>query len=414
MGAEQRACSWDSEPHPRYNSWTIAHGLEAALAGVVRPLSADLIGRMLDLFAHGIAGGLGAGDAIELAGPPGANLFGVFGGRWAMNLAWRSAYCAALSNDRMLASRDDTAAPDESPATIASNHTRTRPVAAVSAQPWAQAVSDAHDQQAVATAWRRDMLTRDLVPVGDAELLDLIERTIRLCADLLVTHGHVIAMGDACQARLLAFIGGLRPGQGPGVAEVLATLFEQSDDGGPGTIDPAVADQGSPPPLLPDTISANAAVTDDHNPAGSADRTQHRRSALEAQIIGRLSQKDGARFRLLLTEAYELGRARELSRLNWVIVGRALRPPLLEFGGRMQRLGLIAERDDVFFLRWTEVQAATRDELHADLAQQAITERKGEYAHLQPLRLPETFSLPTSSIAQPSAGDSPSTPRREP
>jgi hypothetical protein len=413
MGAEQRACSWDSEPHPRYNSWTIAHGLEAALAGVVRPLSADLIGRMLDLFAHGIAGGLGAGDAIELAGPPGANLFGVFGGRWAMNLAWRSAYCAALSNDRMLASRDDTAAPDESPATIASNHTRTRPVAAVSAQPWAQTVNDARDQQAIAIAWRRDMLTRDPVPVGDSELLDLIEQTIRLCADLLITHGRVIAMGAACRARLLAFIDNRLPGHDPGFAAELTSFFEQSDDPGPGVIDPAVAGRGEPPPL-PDTVSASEAARDDRDPAGSADRTQHRHSALEAQIIVRLSPKDGARFRLLLTEAYELGRARELSRLNWVIAGRALRPPLLEFGGRMQRLGLIAERDDVFFLRWTEVQAATRDELHADLAQQAIAERKGEYAHLQPLRLPETFSLPTSSIAQPSAGDSPSTPRREP
>jgi hypothetical protein len=410
MDAVQHGCSWDSEPHPRYNRWTTIHGLAAALPGVMRPLSADLIGHVLDLFARGIAGSLDAGDAFELAEPPAANLFGVFGGRWAMNLAWKSAYCAALPNDRTSASSDDAVSPRESPATDVSAHASTRQVEAAPAQPWTRAVSDARDQQAIATAWQRAMLVRDLVPVSDSELLDLIERTIRLCADLLITHGRVVAVGDACRARLLAFIDRLPPGQGRGFAEEMATFVAQSDDHGPGAIDPAVADQGEPPPPMPDAMSDGAAATDDHDPASTADLGLQERLALEEQIIGPLSPQDGARLRLLVTEAQELRRARALSRLNWVIAGRALRPPLLEFGGRMQRLGLIAERNDVFFLRWAEVQAATRDELPADLAQQAIVARNAEYAHLQFLRLPETFSLPVSLI-----GDgTPSTPRREP
>ncbi|MGE5596890.1 MAG: hypothetical protein ACM3S1_12765, partial [Hyphomicrobiales bacterium] len=91
--APARVCSWDTDPNPEYNFYTTGN-VEEIVPGVSVPFTATFFQEMdyrgvLELHQRGQVE-----DLMHAFPPPQANFIGVFGGRFALNLAWANALIA--------------------------------------------------------------------------------------------------------------------------------------------------------------------------------------------------------------------------------------------------------------------------------------------------------------------------------
>jgi phosphohistidine swiveling domain-containing protein len=457
MATQQKVCSWDYDPHPIYNLWTTGNVSEV-LPGVIRPLSADLIGRYMHLYAKAILENIGVQDIVQLAEPPTANVFAFFGGRWAVNVAWLNAYFASFSPDQQAEILEQFMSGDNLRSQKAADRERALQAQAAQQQLWAGSIAQAKREAEVAANWQREMQRRDLASLSHTELIGLIDQTIELCGDLFVTHSYTTTAGGAFNAQLKAFLDEKLPGHDPewetrltsalgdvvsaepvqaiwrlaqrarelpSVARALTSdeiatlrryLEAPPDDDwrtfaaeytafidrygfrGQNEVDPAVPDWGEDPAFVLSALRVDVLAPPERDPARAAREAEAARESLEREIEGRLAPEDRARFRELLSPTQEYVRAREQSKANWARACRALRPPLIEIGRRFTSRGLIGSPDDLFFLRWAEVQEGVANILTPERARAAVAERRAEYERLQGFKTPEMFSLPVELI----------------
>lgn len=457
MATQQKVCSWDYDPHPIYNLWTTGNVSEV-LPGVIRPLSADLIGRYMHLYAKAILENIGVQDIVQLAEPPTANVFAFFGGRWAVNVAWLNAYFASFSPDQQAEILEQFMSGDNLRSQKAADRERALQAQAAQQQLWASSIAQAKREAEVAANWQREMQRRDLASLSHTELIGLIDQTIELCGDLFVTHSYTTTAGGAFNAQLKAFLDEKLPGHDPEwetrltsalgdvvsaepvqaiwrlaqrarelpsvaralMSDEIATLrryLEAPPDDdwrafiaeytafidrygfrGQNEVDPAVPDWGEDPAFVLSALRVDVLAPPERDPAWAAREAEAARESLEREIERRLAPEDRARFRELLGPTQEYVRAREQSKANWARASRALRPPLIEIGRRFTSRGLIGSPDDLFFLRWVEVQEGVANTLTPERARAAVAERRAEYERLQGFKTPEMFSLPVELI----------------
>lgn len=124
------------------------------------------------------------------------------------------------------------------------------------------------------------------------------------------------------------------------------------------------------------------------------------RGRLERRIFAKIPRKELPDFKKQLALTQMLAREREGVKATWARACRNYRPLVLELGRRLAERGVIAERDDVWFLRWSEAQQAGRGELKAAAAKKAISVRQAEYERLQGFTMPDgVFTWPAGLVA---------------
>jgi len=97
MATEQRfATEWDTAPNPVYDVWTSVNGSEV-VPGVISPLMATTFNRVDYSGLRRLMATYAGGDAVNLVEPPGANFFGIFAGRLALNNGFSVAAVSVLN-----------------------------------------------------------------------------------------------------------------------------------------------------------------------------------------------------------------------------------------------------------------------------------------------------------------------------
>src|SRR5439155_14200312 len=129
-------------------------------------------------------------------------------------------------------------------------------------------------------------------------------------------------------------------------------------------------------------VKAQLDLPADRHPRRLEQQAAARREQIEAQVVRDLPAEHLEEFRGLLRGAQTFTRLREYSKATWVRHHRIWRRPLLALGDQLVTRGLLAERDDLFWLLDTELDAAVRGELDAATTRTAIAARKVEAERL--------------------------------
>ncbi|HJP41572.1 MAG TPA: PEP-utilizing enzyme [Dehalococcoidia bacterium] len=447
--------SWDTLAHPSYNIWGTGN-VEEVLPGISRPLPCDISAAFMYLYAKGLLDIANAHDLVDLAELPRGNVFGFFGGRWAVNIAWLGAYAAVYSPDQESDWLTQFVRGDEeaTKSGVADNVERARRTRRVVERTWERSVERADKERVVAARARRAMLRRNLSRDSEAQLLGRVDKNVDLTARIFIRHSQSSIGGGEYVAQLGGFLDKELPGhpeewtttltsalQGVLSAEPIREIWKLSrlarrlrtvaadfraDDvstlaaklsdpptkqweefaaaygkfidewgfRGQKETDPSVPDWREDPSFVLGALKADVDLPARKDPSKREERAAMAREKLEKKIITQLPRRRRAEFRKLLKDSQVLVKARELTKANWAETCRAFRPPLLELGTRFAERGLIAERDDIFFLRLDEVREAVAGDLGSRAAKGRITSRKAEYEALHEYGIPVTFSLP--------------------
>lgn len=448
--------SWDSAPHPSANYWGTGN-VEEVVPGVTRPLAADLIMAETYAWAAGMVDAIGIRDQIDLAPLPAGNIFGFFGGRCAVNIAWLGTVVATYQPEQqsqMLAQylRGD----DEGMKSgVAENVARAKKTRTRVERLWRLAPERAEKEVAVSERARAKSLDqRRLARESEAQLLARVDATVALCGRLFVRHsqttmgggehlgllgnfldraipGHppewsttlTSALGDVSSAEPVHAIWELaqtarrqkrvaddirslsetelaeRIATPPGPAwEQFASAFRafiaQYGFRGQAELDASVPDWSEDATFVLSAVRTNLSVAAARNPKKREEQAVRARAMLEESIERRLGDEQRAEFRRLLGPTQTLVRARELTKANLARASRAYRPPLLALGRRFAANAIIAAPDDVFFLRLKEIREAVTGKLTARRAKAAVAARRAEHERLQGFELPVVFTLP--------------------
>lgn len=452
-------CSWDSAPHPSYNFWGTGNVSEV-LPGVSRPLITDLIGGYMYVYARGILDSTGVRDLVTLAELPAANVFGFFGGRWAVNFAWLGVYVGSFQPEQQSQMLAQFIQGDEEQlkSGVADNVRRARRTRRRMELLWDRSPATARRQVAVASNARRRALRGRLGGRSDAQLLAAIDHVTALCGRLFITHSYVTVAGGEYTAQLKALLDRLLPDHPAawetgltsalgdvvsaqpvraiwrlaqtarglpaveddfaqlematlkrrlaappnadwrGFAQAFNTFAMRYGFRGQREVDPSLADWGEDPTFVLSAVRAHLATPAEHDPAASEREASAARERLEGEIGGLLAPPDRAEFRELLGKVQRFVRAREQTKESWAQASRAFRPPLLELGRRLTERGVLNAADDLFFLRLAELRALVDGDPAPTDLRERIVDRQREYARLQHFDLPATFTLPTELV----------------
>jgi pyruvate,water dikinase len=163
---------------------------------------------------------------------------------------------------------------------------------------------------------------------------------------------------------------------------------------GQGEIDFAHADWEEAPVFALSAIKTYLDMPEEKNPYTLEEHAAQQREAIQAQITPAIPEAERADYDRWLGNAQRFTRLRESSKAAWLRHVRLIRPPLLELARRFVQRGLIAERDDLFWLTAADVDAAVHGSLTSETARTAVARRKAQAAELEDLELPEVFSVP--------------------
>lgn len=461
MAAESAPiCEWDASPNPLFNLWTIGNSSE-----VVPGISTPFISSTGQYFeyesARMVVDQLGIGDLIPLVEPPRGNWAAVFGGRWALNLAFLGAVIGTWQlggpsgiMEQFITSTDG----HDISAQASGDPERARTVWRRVRRIRGQLPLAVQRDRARVDALRARERGRDLSAMSLPQLWRLILRLRKVCASLLARHLHVsVAAGDYTD-RLNKFLDAALPGHDPALvvaltsalrnvesaapakgawdvarvvarrrplveqvlaltpAEIAARLrypvgpqwkaFAAAFDGfiaqfgfrGMGEVDPAFADWEEEPAFALSSIRVLIDAPAEKNPYSLEERAAAAREAVEARVSAALPRAHHAEYRELLAGAQTFTRLRESSKANWVRGDRTLRRPLLAMGRRLVDGGVLGTEEDIFWLLESDVAAAVRGDLAREQARLAVPRRKAEAARLSDLDLPEVFELPVEPL----------------
>ncbi|MCC6382546.1 MAG: hypothetical protein IT304_08545 [Dehalococcoidia bacterium] len=445
--------SWDTGGHPAYNLWGTGN-VEEVLPGITRPLSADVISTYMEIYARRLVSEAGLGDQVVVATLPEANIFGFFGGRWAVNIAWLGAYVGSYQPEESSDMLGQFMRGGRTASGISENTRRALRTRGKIERLWATALARTPQRAAVAHRARLAALRAALRRESDARLLERVDRTIALTGGLFVDHAYVSIGGAEQLAPLSSLLDRTFPGHPPEWGTVLtsalrdltsaapvaaiwklsraarksaavakaiehepvdvlrerlesppdaawhrfAAAFAEFDESlgfrGQREVDPSVPDWGEDPSFVLSALRATISLPATKDPVRQEERAARERERLEARIERRLSEEDAKRFRVLLDDAQRYVRGRERTKATWAEASRAFRPPLRELGRRLAERDLIAAEEDVFFLRLAELRQAVAGALDGATAKERVRIRREEYERLHALELPVTFELP--------------------
>jgi pyruvate,water dikinase len=428
------------------------------LPGITRPLPADLITEWDYQFTTGMAEQLAVLDLVPTAKPPAMNVLGFVGGRWTLNIAWSLAITATYQvggGSEMLAQFVEG---ENLTSGQAADQTRAAATRRKIMRRWRNAEQEIARQRVKSLRARDSSLKRAYARLPNQELLDLVEANSSLCADLFITH-VIVSVGGA---EFTGLLGGLIDSNikrhpatwittltsaltdvesaEPGKAiwdmsrlvakraplalqmrklapELIAARLAAPPDAewkkfaaayrafihefgfrGQREVDPSTRSWDEAQNFVIGAIRADLDSPASRNPHALERRTSAARRRLETRLESRLPEKARKQYHEYLQLAQSLDRLRESTKANWARSCRNYRPPVMELGRRLAASGVIAEPDDVWYLRLAELREAADGKLAATAARKAITERKGEYERLQDFQLPDVFQLPVELI----------------
>jgi len=466
---ERTACEWDSLPNERFNFWTIGNVSEV-IPGVLRPLTASLYRPMDYLGTTKLAATLDSLDLLPSQEPPIGNFISNFGGRAVLNLAWANAIIGLwqtgegsdlmgqfiTSTDGQNIASGQAADLDRAARTFAKirriwgqlprmveldrarierlrQHERERNLGALTErQLWRHVQSLIRDVDGYAhhlfvsgaageyAQWLGKLLDKEL-PGHDPALIVGLTSALRDVESARPSKGAWdVAQFVLRRKRLAEEVEGMPPHaiaerlreprgtDWKAFAERFAAFIAEFGFRGQREADPSAADWEEEPAFAISAIKAFLRAGKAHDPYRLEGAAAQRREAIERQVREQLPRAARAEFNRLLAGSQRFARLREASKANWVRSLRPLRAPLLELARRFRERGLIADRDDFWYLLDTEVERGTRGDLTVAEAQAAVQRRRAVRERLEQYTLPEVFSTPVTLLplqqAEPAQG----------
>jgi phosphohistidine swiveling domain-containing protein len=455
--APARLCSWDNDPNPAYNFYTTGN-VEEIVPGVATPFVATFFH---DSDAEGIAElhrRFGVEDLMQSFPPPISNFVSVFGGRFALNLAWANAVIATWQigdGSGLMEQFITTDKADVSSGALADRERAARQYVRVHRYFWPRAVRNIDSSSARFEKLRAEQARLDLTKLSDRALWRYLQRLRKQQLMMYATHlGVSGAAGEyaSMTGKLLAaelgdrfnegMVAGLTSGLGevesarPGfelwklgrfvrskpalakqVASMTAAEIDRALENPPGDdwkafarrfqrfiADYGYRGQSEADPSMPSwsedhtfvlsVVKADAAAEEERDPARHAARAQKAREKLQAELAASLRPAARKEFLRLAGRAQKYARNRERSKAAWVRGLRLSRPVLLEMARRCASRGLIAEPGDFWYLTYEEARAIFADGKPEGDYRTRIAARKAEKKKMEGLIPPEVFVAP--------------------
>ncbi|MEM9609757.1 MAG: PEP-utilizing enzyme [Actinomycetota bacterium] len=420
---------WDTLPNPVHDLWTSTNAAEM-VPGVVRPFTTQLLNRCDSLAMRALLEEYPAGPRIEVPAPPTACLFGVFGGRLAINMGFSIAAASLLDPaiaEQMLAryftGRSDTrryvldsSAEEQAQANEVATRQRE------DAPEWlerhverllAERRSEAGERIAAldpAAAWARiqELATETALGPINIHLVvsvaagELHARLAGLLRTAGIDSGHVVGLTSglgevestgpavalwelACSAREHRAVAEVLRDEGLAATQKL--IADPSDEPsrrfaalfaefrvrwgyhGQGEIDPTRLDWSEDPSFPLSQIRSYLALTDEDGPQAQLDATITARRALEDEVRAQLPTELRDGFEATLAAAQHFTRLRELSKAVWVLAARRLRVPYLALARGLVADGLLDQQDDLSYCLLDEVDQLVGGTPIEDLAE---------------------------------------------
>jgi pyruvate,water dikinase len=459
MAKTKLLCTWDNEPHRAHTIFTQGN-VNEVLPGVTTPLYADLAAWWDYYWVDGVVKELDGVGSVNVAPPPQFNQLGFMGGRWTVNVSINlelSAMWAVGEGTSMLQSFFEggdaivaTASEDQSAAARAHALIETK----WKASPKLVRAGDRLSRGALAKSRKLA-----LHAMSARALVDHVEESVRLWGKLFETHYYVTVGGGEYASLLgglldryfkkrpaewvttltsgLGNVESSRPGKAiwdlsrlvaarKGLAaayrelsshDILVRIAAPPDDDwaafaaafrdfiaefgwrGQRESDPATPTWDESPEFVLGAIAADLDAPLSASPYTREARATRQREKLEARILARIPARERKAFTAQLRQGQVLAREREGAKATWARMARVVRRDVLELGRRFAAGGTIEHADDVWFLRWTEVQAAAAGSLDKRIAKRAVTSRRKEFADLQDTIMPDgVFTWPAELV----------------
>ena len=460
MATAKKLCSWDCEPAKDHNVFTTGN-VQEVLPGLTRPLYADLAAEWDYRSLIGFTEDLGIRDLVDLAPPPRFNQLGFMGGRWAVNISFILGMTAAYQVGEGSAMLTQFFEGDDAVTSGAGEDTSRAAVAAKRAMGFWETTGRLYrsNNRASRKSYAQSR-ERQHHRLSAQQLVDLVEENNALMGRLFVNHIHVTVGGGDFTARLGALIEKYVKKSRPEWVTTLTSAIHGVESTQPGKAiwdmsryvhsqkslaaefaslnterilarlaappgpewlelsgmwwafidefgwrgyresDPSTPTWDEAPGFVIGAIQTDLAAPASANPHRREDRAAATRERLEERIMAQVPAAEKRAFRRQLTLTQNLSRDREGMKATWARAARNYRPPILELGRRLAAAGTIATPDDVWFLRWTELQAAGLGELDGRAATKAIAARREEYDRLANYTMPDgVFTWPSDLVA---------------
>jgi pyruvate,water dikinase len=458
--ASTRRCSWDNDPSPLYNFYTTGN-VEEIVPGVSTPFVATFF---QDSDYRGITDmhkRLGVDDIMKTFPPPVSNFISVFGGRFALNLAWANSLIATWTTSEgsgLMQQFITTDKADVSSGALADKERAAKVQRLVYQYFWPQCIPTIDNHSAIGARLRAEQETMDLRKLSDRQLWAYMRRLQSAQLRMYVNHlgvsgaageyasivGKLLAMelgerfNEAMVAGLTSGLGDIesaRPGfelwklgrfvrSKPELAKRVARMGAHEIDGalaqpkdagwkafakgfgefldaygyrGMSEADPSVPSWGEDHTFVLSVIKTNATAGDERDPRRHSEAAQAAREKLERDIAGMLRPAARREFARLATLAQRYARNREHSKATWVRGLRLSRPVFIEMMRRCAERGLIAQPADFWYLTFPEVEAIYTGKAEPRYAAQ-IAERRAEREKLTSVAPPEVYEAPPELI----------------
>ena len=453
MGATERfATEWDTAPNSVYDVWTSVNGSEV-VPGVISPLMASTFNRFDYEGLRRLMATYPGGDTVHLVEPPGANFFGIFGGRLALNNGFSVAavsvlnaeiaqailqqfFTGASGGERFIVDIDDELRAEAAATAAAQREAAPAMLAGWQAALYAERSTGRAERDlhlALADAWARWI---ELWQDNSYNYLNVHYMVSVAAAESQVALAGVIAAGGGDPNVVVALCSGLGEVESsrPAVRlyeltqlvrkheDVCAAFHDHDDldviagrlastneDGGwgevgaafreflfrygyrgQGEVDPTNADWAEQPRFVLSQIRSMLAVPDESSPITAIARAVEGRQALEAKVREPLPAELRPAFDATLAAAQHFTRLRELSKATWVLAARRNRAPYLAIAARLVELGVINDAADARFLTFDEIETIAAGGQVAD-ADERIRRRKAQAAEAACHRLPDNW-----------------------
>ena len=451
-------CSWDSVHTPPHSAYTTTNAAEV-LPGVTRPLPADIWREWDYIWNHGVLENLGVLDLVPLPKPPGTTTLPFIGGRfvinYAINMQFTSTYQVGEGSDFL---KQFLEGGDALQSDAASDQERAAATRARITERWeGSEATYAKNREITYDAWRRSR-ARDWSAASDADLIAALDEGIELAGRIFMDHyynsvgggEYTTIVGDILKEHVpdhppewtntitsgLTDVESALPAKaiwdlsrfvlartaladefGALTAEGLtarlaepptddwrafaaeyAAFIDQLGFRGQNETDPSYRTWDEAPNFVLSSIQADLGAPPERDPHALERKQALLREDVERESETHLPAEVLDDYRRALRLAQTLNRGREGSKANWARACRTQRPPVVELGRRLAERGVIADAEDVWYLRLPELREGAAGALDADRAQADVAARKEERAFLERHELPVLFDWPVELI----------------
>ena len=451
-------CSWDSVHTPPHSAYTTTNAAEV-LPGVTRPLPADIWREWDYIWNHGVLEDLGVLDLVPLPKPPGTTTLPFIGGRfvinYALNMQFTSTYQVGEGSDFL---KQFLEGGDALKSEAASDAERAAATRARITERWEGSEAIYAKNREITLDARRRSRERDWSAADDADLIAALDEAITLTGRTFIAHyynsvgggEYTTIVGDALKEHIpdhppewanavtsgLTGVESALPAKAiwdlsrfvlarPALADefgaltadgLTARLAAPPDDDwrafaaeyaafidrfgfrGQNETDPSYRTWDEAPNFVLSSIQADLQAPPERDPHALERKQAAAREAVEREIAARLPADALDGYRHALRHAQTLNRGREGSKANWARACRTQRPPVMELARRLAARGVIADADDVWYLRLPELREAARGELDAARAKAGVASRREGRARLEGYELPVLFDWPVELI----------------